>query len=182
MELNYKAWIKAAEERLAVIEQQRKALDAEASALKQSIESFKRLPEIPSREGSAMRGHPAYLPHTAGEWIHSNRFADADLGLTDAIRAALIAKADSFMTPTEIRDVIVIMGFNFGDRPNPMANVHQVLRRLVDQEEVEPMDMGGKTAYRWKARNMIIKPAPASLKITGGVNKLTPPSGYKGKK
>src|SRR5437867_6117819 len=99
---NYTTWIKAAEERVANIELQEKTLAAEKSALKQSIESFRRLPNIPA----AALSHPAYLPHTAGEWIHSSTFADQDLGLTDAIRAVLKANVGTFMAPTDIRDAI----------------------------------------------------------------------------
>src|SRR5438477_7533350 len=108
MSPNYSAWIKAAEERLAVIEAQEQALAAEKSALKQSIDGFRRLPNTPAVSQSGI--HPAYIPQIAGNWIHSSTFADQDLGLTDAIRAVLKATV-SFMAPTEIRDAIVGGGF-----------------------------------------------------------------------
>jgi hypothetical protein len=163
MALNYEPWIKAAQERLAAIEQQKKILDAEASALRQSIENFKNLPTMPPTSELSLTAYPPRV----------NRFADADLGLTGAIRAALIANKGSFMAPTEIRDAIVNRGFNFGDRPNPMANVHQVLHRLVDQDQAETMEKDGKPVYRCKLGS-----------YRESVNKLVPPArlGFKERK
>src|SRR4029077_9350813 len=86
-----------------------------------------------------------------------------NLGMTDAIRE-LFRTILNVMEPTTIRDTMQLSGFDFGDRQNAMANIHQVLRRLVAAGEIEHVQVkGGKPGFR-------LAPKPTS-KDRGGIHK-----------
>jgi hypothetical protein len=157
MTLDYRAWIKGARERLAALEQERQAIDMEMAALEQSIRAFEPLVSTPppSLRGALDRGVETTV---AGDWLIpglpplgvATQLGDyADIGLTDAIRAAIKASTNP-LEPTEIRDLIVHGGFDLSGRSNAMANIHQVLRRLVAQQELKEVpSTDGKTRFEW---------------------------------
>jgi len=75
-------------------------------------------------------------------------------GMTDAVRAVL-RSSDDWMTPTQIRDQLIRLHFDFDRYQNPLALIHTVLGRLSDPEkggELESRTEEGKTAYRVKPR------------------------------
>jgi hypothetical protein len=70
-------------------------------------------------------------------------------GLTTAIRRAFSAGQD-WLTPTEIRDYLKNIGFNFERyKANPLASIHTTLRRMVPHE-VESKTLEGRKIYRLK--------------------------------
>jgi hypothetical protein len=137
MSLDYRAWIRAAKERLSTLENQRRAIDDEMAALEKSIRAFEPLVNVAPLD-SPEQGylHPAYIPASNLGWLTGGVETRSDVGLTDAIRGVLMA-ADRPLEPTEVRDLIVRNGFSLSGRSNAMANIHQVLRRLVSQSEVQ---------------------------------------------
>src|SRR5207249_3922350 len=57
-----------------------------------------------------------------------------DMGMTAAIEQLLKAHYGTPLTPTTVRDLLVESGFKLvGD--NPLASIHQVLKRLVARGE-----------------------------------------------
>ncbi len=75
-------------------------------------------------------------------------------GLTDAIRAVL-RTADGWLTPTQIRDQLIRMNFDFERYKTPLTSIHTILGRLSDPEkdgEVESGTVEGKPAFRIKPR------------------------------
>ncbi|MGI8958546.1 MAG: hypothetical protein ACR2IV_02060 [Bryobacteraceae bacterium] len=94
-------------------------------------------------------------------------FIDPNLGVTEQIREILKSKFSVLLLPTVVRDYLESRGFSL-NYDNPMAMVHQVLRRLETQKEAESEEMaGGGRAYRWKPPEsiggMILRPAPRSF-------------------
>lgn len=70
-------------------------------------------------------------------------------GLTVIIRSAFTAGKE-WLTPTEIRDYLKSIGFNFeGYKANPLASIHTTLRRMVPHE-VECKNISGQKMYRLK--------------------------------
>lgn len=62
--------------------------------------------------------------------------AFAELGITDAVRETLRAVAPNRLTAMQVRDALVKSGFDLSEYSNPMAIIHQVLRRLIDAGQV----------------------------------------------
>lgn len=70
-------------------------------------------------------------------------------GLTTVIRRAFCA-GQEWLTPTEIRDSLKNIGFNFERyKANPLASIHTTLRRMVPHE-VECKTLDGRKKYRLK--------------------------------
>jgi hypothetical protein len=66
------------------------------------------------------------------------------------IRRAFSAGQD-WLTPTEIRDYLKNIGFNFErSKANPLASIHTTLRRMVPHE-VESKTLEGQKIYRLKS-------------------------------
>jgi len=95
------------------------------------------------------------------------------LGFTDAI-LLVIRLADHPLAPTEIRDELESIGWRIGKFSNPMASLHQVLKRLEKRRDIEeqPSD-DEKRRYRavggdWKLHKAFAKPfgAPYSAANT----------------
>jgi hypothetical protein len=68
--------------------------------------------------------------------------------LTYACRAVLRGAAPRALTPIEVRDALSTLAFPWTRFTNPMAAVHTVLKRLVDQREaVAAIDARGDRRY-----------------------------------
>src|ERR1019366_1147493 len=57
-------------------------------------------------------------------------------GMTARIYEILVTNGDREFSPTEIRDLLVAGGFSLDGRSNPMAEIHQVLKRLAKNEDL----------------------------------------------
>jgi len=85
---------------------------------------------------------------------------DYEVGITDAVRAALRTSSKEWNTATDVRDVVAESGFNFSRyTSNPLATIHTILRRMYPTE-VDKTTVEGVAAYRAKNRH-------------GGSNSLT---------
>lgn len=62
-------------------------------------------------------------------------FASRSGKLTDSVRNAMIA-TDSPLSPAEIRDLLVDLGYRF-QSTNPLASIHSVIKRMVEQKDVK---------------------------------------------
>ncbi|SRR5713101_759392 len=70
-------------------------------------------------------------------------------GITDAIRQVFRANRKG-LTPVQVKEALMVSGFDITSQANAMASIHSVIRRLVSSGEIEPFgdaDFGG---YRWK--------------------------------
>jgi hypothetical protein len=67
--------------------------------------------------------------------------------LVDACRAVLRRRAGHSFSPTEIRDAVKALGYDFSQHGNPMAAVHGVLKRLNEQQEIKTKTRKTGTRY-----------------------------------
>src|ERR1051325_9396605 len=63
--------------------------------------------------------------------------ADFDGKLIDAVRVVLLERDGKWLSPTEVRDGVRRLGYDFSDHPNEMAAVHGVLKRLVEYKDAD---------------------------------------------
>jgi hypothetical protein len=101
-------------------------------------------------------------------------------GLTDACRAVL-RNADIPVSPTEVRDRLVAIGFDLSKYSNELAAIHTVLRRLNDSGELRFIAAPGKHLYRWNTppRALAIGPEVAEYLRQSGAFHVSKPSGQK---
>jgi hypothetical protein len=63
----------------------------------------------------------------------------------------VLQNSTSHRTARGIRDSLEASGYNLSQHGNALASIHGVLKRMVEKGEVEPIEIGGKTRYRWKS-------------------------------
>ena len=102
--------------------------------------------------------------------------------LIDACRVVLLRGDGKALLPTEVRDGVKRLGYDFSGHPNEMAAVHGALKRLVEYKEADIKDQKNQPGkrYYWigagtlrmgptggqMLRDMI--PSPTDLKVNGG--------------
>jgi len=70
------------------------------------------------------------------------------MGLTDACR--LVTRAGEPMTPAEVRDRLLAIGFDLSKYSNDLAAIHTILKRLNGSGELRFLPRAsGKHAYIW---------------------------------
>jgi len=70
--------------------------------------------------------------------------------LADACRIVL-KNSTKPLSPTDVRDGIVALGYDLTGKTNPMASIHSVLNRLFNSENVAKLtDHDGNTVFLWK--------------------------------
>jgi len=129
MTFDYEAWLKAAQDRLETLYQQKAAIENEISALEHGIRGFAPLVNQPSL------------------WF------GPEAGITDAVRAVLKTDPSRVFTATEVRNELVKRGILLKQQ-NPMATIHQVLARLVSKGAAEIFTQEpGRNRYKWAGRS-----------------------------
>jgi hypothetical protein len=141
---NYKKALADAQDELENLTIQRERIDKRITQLQETVVSLSRL--IQDETGDETEGF---------EWGASLRdMFGLGSGLTDAVRSVLKAEAD-FMTPVNVRDKLLALGYNFGDAKNILPSLHTILKRLEDKDEVRAgVTPSGKTAYIWKQSSL----------------------------
>jgi fibronectin type 3 domain-containing protein len=99
---------------------------------------------------------------------------DLKAGITQSARVIL---QETFfpMTPTDLLKGIEARKYNLARYVNPLAVVHTVLKRLVQNGEVrEVLRADGKKTYQWvttadKALSELEKTIPPAVQKTGGI-------------
>jgi len=91
-----------------------------------------------------------------------------ELGITDAVERIMQSSPGSHMSPTDIRDALVAAKYELaGD--NPMASIHQVLRRITAKERSPYKAVpspGGKVLYKFESLSDVpdnIAPQPVDV-------------------
>ncbi|MBZ5521764.1 MAG: hypothetical protein LAP21_05945 [Acidobacteriia bacterium] len=71
-----------------------------------------------------------------------------NIGLTEATEL-VVGVSDNPLTAMEIRDELRGMGYGIDHFSNPLASLHQVLKRLQAKGKIEPISSdGGKTKFK----------------------------------
>ena len=66
-----------------------------------------------------------------------------DMGLTEAIRWVFRQPAILPLTPTQIRDQLVEMGYDVSKYAHPMPPIHNTLKRMKERGEIEEVEILG---------------------------------------
>jgi hypothetical protein len=138
---NYKKALQEAREELVKLLGQKEELDKRVAQLQQTVSGLSALcGEEPVERQSAvqaaiLRNYEMVLEGITGK-----------PGLTDAVRAALKA-FNRPLTPVEVRDGLISLGYDLSIYGNVLASIHTILKRLVDNEEVKEVEKDGKKAY-----------------------------------
>jgi len=74
--------------------------------------------------------------------------------LADACRHILKNNSARSFSPKEIRDQLVVIGYDASKHENPMAAIHSVLKRLAEGDDVDSKQAkdGSGTRYFWKKK------------------------------
>ena len=89
----------------------------------------------------------------------------ADLSsITDVVRTA-IQSATQPITPPELRDAVLAMGFNNRKYSQFLASLHVVLRRLVNNREVLEFTFADTKKYWWAMKLMPGGPFPENAML-----------------
>jgi hypothetical protein len=91
-------------------------------------------------------------------------------GLTDSIRLVM-QSSNKHLTPPEVRDGLLLAGFDLSAYSNVLTSIHTVLRRLVASGEVMPSVKDGKTAYKWKGCDPLTNPKARKTGFRVALNK-----------
>jgi len=89
---------------------------------------------------------------------------DSDIGITEAT-LLVIRAANGPATPIQIRDELRKIGYDIDSFSNPMASLHQVLKRLEDKGEIrEVKNSEGKKYYQFGGwRSLMVGSPPPVL-------------------
>jgi hypothetical protein len=133
----------------------KKALTAAYVQLGENIEEQERLEEQRKRLSQTIASLSILIDEPIDpEWRDIiNTESLNDIGFTDAVRAVLkeaALKTPSYLHATEVRDSLMRKGYELTGYSNALATIHNVLKRLVDNREIEAIPVGTKTAYKWK--------------------------------
>ena len=141
--------IKAAEDELARLLQEDAEIEVKHSEIKRKIAGVAQTVETLRKVyGKTDSGLGVF-----GELMSANR------GITDHIREILKIEYPTFLKPTRMKELLEYHGYlktkDDKDYANPLALVHQILKRLDIAEEIESQALpdGGKW-YRWKPISM----------------------------
>jgi hypothetical protein len=136
--------LKTAEEQHQACKVRLDALDVERSELVQEMQRLERAMD-------------SIRPFTSDHPLDDlNKFVeefspDPDSGLADACRNVLAA-AQRFMMPIEIRDILEASNYDLTQHSNPLASIHGILKRFDESGEVTMVLIGNKASYRIAAR------------------------------
>lgn len=125
MTFDYETWLKAAQDRLETLYQQKTAIESEISMLERGIKGF------------------APLVNQPALWY------GPEAGITDAVRAVLKSDPSRLYSAPEVRDELLKRGVQLTQQ-NPMATIHQVLSRLVSKgvAKIYPLEPG-RNHFQW---------------------------------
>jgi len=104
----------------------------------------------------------------------------AEMRLAEACREVL-KQSDQFRTPRGVRDSLEASGYDLKQHNNALASIHGVLKRLAQTPDVEEVETGGKTRYRWAQKRYRVTPRGPSHPAYGGTMTEPPPiTGFSG--
>jgi hypothetical protein len=140
--VDFKKMRAAAQKELENLVQQRTAVDRKIIGFEQAIKGLDAVCGTASEDALETRGlDPIPLsPELDGL---------CSVGLTDAIRKLFEGSGILLLTPTGIRDQLLMYGYDL-PKDNPLAAIHAVLKRLVTNGEIEEKPAhDGKSGYKW---------------------------------
>ncbi|HXZ40483.1 MAG TPA: hypothetical protein VEG68_07050 [Terriglobales bacterium] len=124
---DYQKALDAAHAEIQEILRQKATLDLRLTQLKKTIDALNALvQEAPTLEDN---------------WISAVAGMLGDVGISNAIRCVLL-ESPVPMTPVEIRDALEVHGVALGHYANPLSVIHNTLKRLTDQGDLQAIPDG----------------------------------------
>jgi hypothetical protein len=100
--------------------------------------------------------------------------APADLtSITDVVRK-VVQSASTPITPPEVRDKMLAMGFDKGPYSQFLASVHVILKRLWKNGEALEFTFADKKTYWWATKSMSPAPLPENVMLGKYYNSRRP--------
>ena len=93
--------------------------------------------------------------------------------ITDVVRTA-VRSAVQPITPTELRDQVLALGFDKRGYSQFLASLHVVLKRLVKNNEVFEFEFGDRKTYWWVTNPMPGGPYPENAMLGNYLNTYKP--------
>ena len=138
---DYRAALNAAHVEIQELLKERAALDERLSQLKRTTEALSLTLAITTPADPGFGGALASISEASG------LSSPGRAGISDAIRS-LLADSQVPMSASEIKFALSRQGFNFVSYANPLAVIHNTLRRLQKQGELMGVtDSSGRVAY-----------------------------------
>jgi hypothetical protein len=152
---SYKQDLEEAQKMLSKKLQERAELDMEIAQLRQDIGSLAQL---------------CGVPHLDIKKLFEEGL-ERQMGLTDACIEVLKA-TDEPLTPAEVKEGLIRIGFDVSAHSNILASIHTTLRRLADDGITKESDKDGKRAYKIEKKNYILRAQTGKFKVTATAPKV----------
>ena len=94
--------------------------------------------------------------------------------ITDVVRNVLKTAATQPITPTEVRDKVLAMGFDGAPYSQFLASIHVVLKRIAKKREAFEFTFGDGKRYWWVKRSMPGGPLPENAMLGDYYNSYRP--------
>jgi len=97
-----------------------------------------------------LAGEKLSLSDEATEIVQAVKQLEAlDVGITERVKQLLDSQVNGLFAPVVVRSHLEAAKYDLSKHPNPMATIHAVLKRLVEQQKAVAMPFSdGKTGYR----------------------------------
>jgi hypothetical protein len=147
---SYQSALESARTELGQIARQRELLDRRMTQLTRIIESL--IPLIESEMAIEVGSAAIEAAATrAGElpssiFDHGSTITEATKKVFDVFGTGPGGE-DVPLTPLDVRGGLTVAGWDLSQHKNPMATIHSILKRLVEQDVLEATEKDGKPAY-----------------------------------
>ena len=123
----YSQALREARRELLRLFRQREEIERKIARAKQTVVSLGRMCD------DETDGNKAMLRHAA----------EGGMGLTDAIRTALMA-SERPLDPMDVRSALETVGYDIGSSPNTLVSIHTILGRLAAKGEIKQIGKRNK--------------------------------------
>jgi hypothetical protein len=163
----YKSAFETAVSELATLSEERETLLEKVGTIEDRIERVRQgALGLASLAGVDFKEIKEKYPDLFAEQI------DPRMGITDAVREALRING-GVMTPTDVREAVFRISPAIAGHKNPMASIHAILRRLVDNGEAAiGTDNDKRTVYAWIGTDEALENARTLFRNTEQTNEM----------
>jgi hypothetical protein len=115
--------------------------------LMQCVKEKREIDQRMSKLRSLIVANANLLPE-AERAVFTRRANESFAGFTDSIREIFRTHVNG-LTPIQVRDKLLELGFDLNSQSNPMASIHSVIRRLESAGEIEERrNLEGEKTFR----------------------------------
>ena len=120
---------------------------AEIENLRRQIAAMER--QIAALQQTVLILEPVYgQGQQVNIWDGLEALAGQDVGLTHLVREILLVERPRYVSPVDVRQTLLLTGFNAEGRSNFLAEIHNTLKRLKARGEAEEQTFNDGKKYR----------------------------------